>query len=196
MVPTILAVSLGLAAAPATAAATSTWKIDPAHSEVGFKVKHLAVSNVRGNFTKFSGMVKLDEKDISKSKVEVTIDTGSVDTNNDKRDEHLRSADFFDSSKYPEMKFVSTRVMKAKGGLKVEGNLTLHGVTKPVTLEVEGPTASVVGPYKMTRRGATARATINRQDFGLKWSKSLETGGLVVGNDIKIELEIELIKES
>ena len=191
----VLTASLGMALAAPTQAAASTWEVDVAHSTVGFKVKHLAVSNVRGNFTKFKGTVKLDDGNIEKSTIEVTIDTRSINTNNAKRDAHLRSPDFFDADKFPDMKFVSTGITKTRGGLSVAGNLTLHGVTKPVTLEVEDLSGPVVGPYKMTRRGATARATINRQDFGLKWSKTMETGGLVVGNDIKIELEIELVKK-
>lgn len=196
MQPFILTVSLGLATAAPVATTASTWEVDTAHSEVGFKVRHLAVSNVRGNFTKFSGTVKLDEKNIANSSVVVTVDTRSVNTNNQKRDKHLRSSDFFDADRYPEMKFVSTRVRKSGDGLEVTGNLTLHGVTKPITLAVEGPTGEVKDPWGKTRRGATARATINRQDFGLRWSKTLETGGLVVGNDVKIELEVELIKKS
>lgn len=196
MQPFILTVSLGLATAAPVATTASTWEVDTAHSEVGFKVRHLAVSNVRGNFTKFSGTVKLDEKNIANSSVVVTVDTRSVNTNNQKRDKHLRSSDFFDADRYPEMKFVSTRVRKSGDGLEVTGNLTLHGVTKPITLAVEGPTGEVKDPWGKTRRGATARVTINRQDFGLRWSKTLETGGLVVGNDVKIELEVELIKKS
>ena len=196
MYASVLALAAGFAVAAPTASTPSTWKIDPAHSEVGFKVRHLAVSNVRGKFTKFSGMLTFDEKKLQNSKVEVTIDTTSVSTEDEKRDEHLRSPEFLDVEKFPEMKFVSTKVVKAGRGLKVTGNLTLHGVTKPVVLQVEGLSKAVKDPWGGMRRGTTAQTTINRQDFGLTWSKTLETGGLLVGNEVKIELEIELVQES
>jgi len=177
-------------------ASASTWIIDPEHSNVGFKVRHLMVSNVRGNFEKFTGTVDLNDKDITKSRVEVTIDTNSINTNVQKRDTHLRSPDFFDVAKYPAMTFMSTRVAKAGGGkLKVTGNLTLHGITKEVTLDVEGPTGESKDPWGNTRKGATATTRINRKDFGLTWNKALETGGVVVGDDIAITLEIEMIKK-
>lgn len=188
-ISTIIALSL-----PMLAFAT-TWNIDPDHSNVGFKVRHLMVSNVKGSFDKHTGVVDINDKDITKSKVEVTIDTASINTNVQKRDEHLRSADFFDVAKYPAMTFVSKKVAKAgKDKLKVTGDLTLHGVTKQVVLDVEGPTSESKDPWGNIRRGATASTKINRKDFGLVWNAALETGGVAVGEEIVISLEIEMIK--
>ena len=174
----------------------STWTIDPDHSNVGFRVRHLMISNVRGSFDKHSGTVVIDDKDITKSRVEVTIDTGSINTNVTKRDEHLRSADFFDVAKFPTMTFVSRNVAKAgQDRLKVTGDLTLHGVTREVVLDVEGPTVESKDPWGHIRRGATATTRINRKDFGLTWNKALETGGVTVGDEVTITLEIEMIKK-
>lgn len=186
---TIIALSL-----PTLASAT-IWNIDPDHTNIGFKVRHLMVSNVRGSFNKHTGVVDINDKDITKSKVEVTIDTASINTNVQKRDEHLRSADFFDVAKYPTMTFVSKKVAKAgKNKLKVTGDLTLHGITKEVVLNVEGPTAESKDPYGNIRRGAVANSKINRKDFGLVWNATLETGGVVVGDEVTITLEVEMIK--
>ncbi len=188
-ISTIIALSL-----PAMASATA-WNIDSDHSNVGFKVRHLMVSNVKGSFEKFAGVVDINDKDLSKSKVEVTIDTTSVNTNVQKRDEHLRSADFFDVAKYPTMKFVSKKVVAAgKDKLKVSGDLTLHGVTKEVVLDVEGPAAVSKDPWGNFRSGAVASTKINRKDFGLVWNAALETGGVAVGEEVTISLEIEMIK--
>ena len=179
---------------PALASA-STWNIDPDHSNVGFKVRHLMVSNVKGSFEKHKGTVEINDKDITKSKVAVTIDTASVNTNVAKRDEHLRSADFFDAAKYPTMTFVSKSVAKAgKGKLKVTGDLTLHGVTKQVVLNVEGPAKESKDPWGNIRSGVTAGTKINRKDFGLVYNAALETGGVAVGEEVDINLEIEMIK--
>ena len=175
-------------------ASASSWKIDADHSNVGFKVRHLMVSNVKGSFEKVAGVLELNDKDITKSKVDVTIDTASINTNAAKRDEHLRSADFFDVAKYPTMTFVSKKVAKAGKNLKVTGNLTLHGVTRPVVLTVEPITKESKDPWGNLRRGTTATTTINRKDFGLVWNAALETGGVAVGEEIAIILEIELIK--
>ena len=188
-ISTIIALSL-----PALAFAT-TWNIDPDHSNIGFKVRHLMVSNVKGSFEKHNGVVDINDKDITKSKVDVTIDTASINTNVKKRDDHLRSPDFFDVAKYPVMTFVSKKVAKAGNDkLKVTGDLTLHGVTKEVVLDVEGPSKESKDPWGAIRRGATANTTINRKDFGLVWNKMLETGGVAVGEDVTITLEIEMIK--
>ncbi len=176
-------------------ASASTWNIDSDHSNVGFKVKHLMISNVKGSFDKHTGTVELNDKDITKSKVEVSIETASINTNVQKRDEHLKSIDFLDVAKYPTMTFVSKKVVKAgKDKLKVTGALTLHGVTKDVVLNVDGPSKESKDPYGTIRKGATATATINRKDFGLTWNAALETGGVVVGDEVNIILEIELIK--
>jgi len=189
-ISTIIALAL-----PAFAFA-STWNIDPDHSNVGFKVRHLMVSNVKGSFDKHTGTVEINDKDITKSKVEVSIDTTSINTNVQKRDEHLRSADFFDVAKFPTMTFVSKKVAKAgKDKLKVTGDLTLHGITKQVVLDVEGPSKESKDPWGNIRKGATASTKINRKDFGLVWNAALETGGVAVGDEITITLEIEMIKK-
>ena len=176
-------------------ASASTWTIDPDHSNLGFKIRHLMVSNVKGSFNKHTGTVEVNEKDITKSKVEVSIETASINTNVQKRDDDLRSANFFDVAKYPTMTFVSKKVAKAgKGKLKVTGDLTIHGVTKEVVLNVEGPSAESKDPWGNIRRGASATTTINRKDFGLTWNKALETGGVLVGEEVNISLEVEMIK--
>jgi polyisoprenoid-binding protein YceI len=174
----------------------STWTIDADHSNVGFKVRHLMVSNVKGSFEKYTGTVEIDDKDITKSKVEVSIDVNSINTNVAKRDEHLRSADFFDVAKHPSMTFTSKKVARAgTDKLKVTGDLTLHGVTKEVVLDVEGPTSEVKDPMGKIRKGATAVTKINRKDFGLTYNKVLETGGVAVGEEVTITLEIEMVKK-
>jgi len=177
-------------------ASAATWTIDPDHSNVGFKVRHLMVSNVRGNFDKHTGIVEINDMDITKSKVEVTIDTASINTNVQKRDDHLRSADFFDVAKYPTMTFVSKKVAKAGNNkLNVTGDLTLHGVTRQVVLDVEPLSKESKDPWGNIRRGTTATTKIDRKDFGLTWNKGLETGGVLVGDEITINLEIEMIKK-
>lgn len=174
----------------------STWSLDPDHSNVGFKVRHLMVSNVKGNFEKFSGTIDINDKDITKSTVQVSINTNSINTNVQKRDEHLKSPDFFDVATYPTMTFVSKKVTKAGSNkLKVVGDLTLHGVTKQVVLDVEGPTKESKDPWGNYRKGATATTKINRKDFGLVWNKALETGGVAVGEEVTITLEAEMIKK-
>ena len=192
----IVSLSAIIALALPTFASATTWTIDPDHSDVGFKVKHLMVSNVKGNFEKYTGVVEINDKDITKSKVQVNIDTNSINTNVQKRDEHLRSADFFNVAKYPAMTFVSKKVAKAgKDKLKVTGDLTLHGITKQVVLNVEGPTRESKDPWGNIRKGATATTKINRKDFGLVWNAALETGGVTVGEEITITLEIEMIRK-
>src|ERR1039457_6215688 len=176
-------------------AAAATWNIDPDHSNISFKVKHLMVSNVKGNFDKHTGTVEINDKDITKSKVQVTIDTNSINTSVQKRDEHLRSADFFDVAKYPTMTFVSKEVAKAGNDkLKVTGDLTIHGITKEVVLDVDPISNESKDPWGSIRRGTSASTKINRKDFGLVWNKALETGGVVVGDEITINLEIEMVK--
>jgi polyisoprenoid-binding protein YceI len=186
---------LALLAFPALAAA-ETWTIDTDHSSVGFTVRHMMVSNVKGTFGTFRGSAEVDEKDITKSKISVTIDTASINTGVAKRDDHLRSADFFDTAKYPTMTYVSKKVEKIGADrMRVYGDLTLHGVTKPVVLEVEGPTKAYKDPWGNLRRGASATATINRKDFGLAWNKAIEAGGVLVGEEVKILLEMEFIRK-
>jgi len=187
-------VAMSLLILPAVVPA-ATWNIDQDHSNIGFKVRHLMVSNVKGSFEKFSGTVVIDDSDITGSKVEVTIDTASINTNVQKRDEHLRSPDFFDVTRFPAMTFVSKKVAPGGNGkLKVKGDLTLHGVKKEVVLDVEPLSGESKDPWGNIRRGTTATTKINRKDFGLTWNKALETGGVAVGEEVQIILEIEMIK--
>ena len=173
----------------------ATYVLDPAHSSVGFKVKHLMVANVKGVFEKFQGKLELDEKDITKSKITATIETASINTNIAKRDEHLRSADFLDAAKYPVMTFESTKIEKvAADKFKVTGNLTLRGLTKPVVLNVEGLNQEVKS-QGVIKRGASATGVISRQDFGVSWNKRLDAGGVVVSDEVNIIIEAELDKK-
>jgi polyisoprenoid-binding protein YceI len=189
----LLASLLALSPALALAAGT-TWNVDPSHSQVGFSVKHLVISNVRGEFGKYAGKVVLDDADVTKSTVEATVDVASVDTKVADRDTHLKSPDFFDVEKYPTMTFRSTKVAKAgNGALKVTGDLTLHGVTKPVVLDVT-TTPEVKGMYGETRRGFAATTKLNRKDFGLTWNKMVEAGP-AVGDQVTIALDLEVVKD-
>ena len=177
-------------------AAADTWVIDTDHSNVGFKVRHMMISNVKGDFGTFKGSVDINDTDLTRSKVEVIIETASIDTGVAKRDEHLRSAEFFDVARFPTMTFVSSKVEKSgPDKLKVTGNLTLRGVTKEVVLDVEGPTRSYKDPWGNVKRGASATTKINRKDFGLTWNKVIESGGVAVGEEVAIALEIELLKK-
>ncbi|MCU1243115.1 MAG: periplasmic protein YceI [Candidatus Acidoferrum typicum] len=185
----------GALSLPASAA-TSTWQIDPNHSAAQFAVRHLAISTVRGAFTKVNGTIQLDDKDISKSSVDVTIDAASVDTRVPDRDKDLRSDHFFDVEKYPTLTFKSTKVEQAEPGkLKVTGDLTVRGVTKQVVLNVEGPTGAVKDPWGNQRAAANATTKINRQDFGVKWNATMDGGGLVVGDDVAITIDVEMVQK-
>lgn len=176
---------------------TTQWQFDPAHSAAHFSVRHLMISNVRGHFNQLSGSVTINPQDPSKSTVEVAIEAASINTREPQRDEHLRSADFFDVAKHPLLTFRSTRI-EARGAdeFKVTGQLTIHGVTKEVTMDVEGPTPSVKDPWGNIRAGVTASTKINRKDFGLVWNAVTEAGGVVVGDEIKITIEAELIQQA
>src|ERR1700737_5452309 len=192
----IAAIALAGALSLPAAAATSTWQIDPNHSAAQFAVRHMAISTVRGAFTKVSGTVQWDDQDITKSTVEVTIDAASVDTRVADRDKDLRSDHFFDVSKYPTITFKSKRVEQAGSGkLKVTGDLTIHGTTKEVVLDVDGPTPAVKDPWGNERAAATATTKINRQDFGVKWNATMDNGGVVVGDDVTITIDIEMVKK-
>jgi polyisoprenoid-binding protein YceI len=185
-----------LAAAPVAVLAQSSWNIDPAHSRAGFTVRHLVISNVQGQFQKVTGAIQLDDKDVTKSSVAATIDTTTIDTRVPDRDKHLKSPDFFDVEKFPTITFKSTKVESAgEGKLRVTGDLTMHGVTKPVVLAVEGPTQEIKDPWGNARRGFSASTTVNRRDFGLTWSKTIEAGP-VVGDEVKIDIEAEIIKQA
>ena len=174
----------------------ATYQIDSDHSSFQFKVRHMTVSNVKGEFKKVRGVVSIDESDISSLKVDLTLDAASVNTDHAKRNEHLRGEDFFHVEKYPTISFVSKRVTKVDTNrLKVVGDLTIRGVTKEVTVDVEGPTLEVKDSGGNVRRGATGTSKINRKDFGIAWHKVLDNGGLVVGDDVNIAIEVELIKK-
>ena len=183
-------------AVPAVSWATN-WNIDGSHTTVSFKVRHMMVTDVRGEFGKVEGKVELDDKNLSKSKVDVTIDVASISTRDEKRDAHLKSPDFFDAAKHSKITFTSTKVASAgKGKLKVTGKLTMKGVTKKVTLDVSGLTNEVKSPWGSYHRGATATTTINRKDFGISWNQNLDAGGLLVGDEVKITIDIELVRKA
>lgn len=191
------AVGVGLAAVlaiPATAG-TTTWQVDPKHSDAQFAVTHLMISTVRGEFHSINGTVILDDKNISNSSVNVTIDATTVDTREPDRDKDLRSANFFEVAKFPTFTFKSTKVEQvAPDKLKVTGDLTMHGVTKSVVLDVDGPKAAIKDPWGLTRSAVTATTKINRKDFGLNWNKTMDTGGAIVGDDVNITLDVEMIQ--
>ncbi len=190
-----LAIIIILLIAIPTLVSAENWKIDPAHTSVEFKIRHLMVSWVKGVFTEVQGSAVLDDNDPTKSSVKVQIAAASIDTNNKKRDDHLRSPDFFDVETFPVISFVSKEVVVVAGTpVKIVGDLTIHGTTNTVTLKVEDFSQTVVDPWGNTRRGASASTTINRKDYGLSWNKALEAGGVVVGEEVRINLEVELIK--
>jgi polyisoprenoid-binding protein YceI len=192
-----LAAALAFAFTLPAAAATSTWQIDPAHTAAQFSVRHLAISTVRGAFSKVTGTVIFDDKDASKSSVDVTIDVSTVDTREPNRDKDLMSDHFFDVAHYPTMTFKSTKVEQAGAGkLKVTGNLTIHGVTKEVVLDVDGPSAPVKDPWGNQRAAINATTKINRQDYGVKWNATMDNGGVVVGDDVSINIDAEMIQKS
>ena len=173
---------------------STSWKFDKSHSSIGFDIDHMVISEVNGQFTAFEGTVVSDKEDFSDTKITFKIDVASIDTDNDKRDEHLKSPDFFDVAKYPVIQFESTSFKKVNGKkYKLNGNLTMHGVTKPVELEVNyGGTIS--DPWGNTRAGFKLTGSLNRTDFGLTWNKIMEAGGLVVGEEVRITGRIELVQ--
>jgi polyisoprenoid-binding protein YceI len=190
----LVVMTAAIAAVPGYALAAE-YVIDPAHTSAMFAVKHLMVTTVRGRFGKVQGKMNLDENDITRSSVTAVIDAASIDTDEPKRDEHLRSPDFFDVQKYPTLTFKSTKVQRTKNGLKVTGDLTIRDVTRPVILDVEGPTKPVKDPYGNVKIGASAITRVNRQDFGLKWNAPMEAGGVVVGDDVRITLDLEFLQK-
>jgi len=173
------------------------WQIDPSHSAAHFSVRHLMISNVRGEFSKLGGNVTLDPADLTRSSVEVSLETSSINTREPQRDEHLRSADFFDVANHPSITFRSKSIAAAGAEhFKLSGDLTIRGVSREVTFDVEGPTASVKDPWGNTRSGVLATAKINRKDFGLVWNALLESGGVVVGDEVSITIEAELVQKA
>jgi len=183
-----------LLAAPAGAA---TWEADPAHSTVQFAVRHLMISTVRGAFTTFTATASGDPANPAAATIAASVDVSSIDTGNEKRDGHLKSPDFLDVAKFPTITFKSKKIEKAgEGRTKVTGDLTLHGVTKEVVLEVEGPTAVIKDPMGNVKAGASAKTRINRKDFGVTWNKTMDGGGVMVGDDIDISIDIEAVQKS
>jgi len=174
--------------------ATNTWNLDAAHSGIHFSVRHMVVSKVRGRFSKFSGSVDLEDDDLTRSLVTVTIDAASLDTGTGQRDDHLRSADFFDVERFPELRFKSTRIEKVGDErYRVHGDLTVRDVTREVTLDVEyGGRAK--DPWGNERVGFLAKTALDRKDFGLKWNQVLEAGGVLVGDRVEIDLEVQAVK--
>lgn len=174
---------------------TTTWDIDPVHSTAQFKVKHMMISNVKGEFTGLTGKLQFDAADLASSRVETQIDAASINTRDPQRDAHLKSADFFDVEKFPTLSFKSTHASrKGDGELAVAGQLTIRGTTRDVVFEVEGPTAPVKDPWGNTRIGLSATTRVNRKDFGLTWNATLETGGILVGDEVTIALDVEFVK--
>ena len=179
----------------ATPQIATTWNIDPVHSTAQFKVKHMMISNVKGEFTTITGTLKLDGEDVTRSQVEASIDPTSINTRDAQRDGHLKSADFLDVEKFPSLTFKSTKVsQKAEGEFSVTGDLTIRGVTRSTTFEVEELSAPAKDPWGNTRLGLSATTRINRKDFGLIWNAALETGGILVGDDVTITLDVEFIQ--
>ncbi len=182
-------------AIPQTSTTTTTWNLDPVHSVAEFKVKHMMISNVKGQFPKVTGVLTLDESDVTKSHVEASIEAASIETRDAQRDAHLRSADFFDVEKFPTLSFKSTRISVVRDGeLAAEGDLTIRAVTRKVLFTIEGPTPSAKDPWGNTRIAVSATTKINRKDFGLTWNSVLETGGILVGDEVTITLDVQFVK--
>jgi polyisoprenoid-binding protein YceI len=191
-VPTLFFAAAAMVCTAAASAQAVTYTIDKAHSEADFTIRHMAISNVHGAFGNISGAVVYDPSDVSKSSVDATIDVSTVDTGVTMRDNHLKSADFFDVAKFPTMTFKSTSVKPDGSGFDLMGNLTLHGVTKPVTLKVDAPSKEQAGMRPGTfARGFEGTTTINRKDFGLTWNGTLKSGDAVIGDEVKIDINLE-----
>jgi polyisoprenoid-binding protein YceI len=175
--------------------ATTKWAIDPVHSEIGFKVKHMMFTNVSGKFREFEANAELDEDDFSNAKINFSADAASITTGNDERDKHLKSADFFDVEKFPKLEFMATSMKKVSGDeYELAGDLTIHGVTRPVKLNVEYGGA-MKDPWGNTKAGFTIMGKINRKDWGLNWNTALEAGGVLVGEDVRLQIEVQLAKQ-
>ncbi len=189
-------IALALVIAVPLAASADTWQIDPTHSTVGFTVRHMTISSVGGQFDKFAGTITAKGNDPASVSIDVTIDTASIDTRSADRDADLKSANFLDVAKYPTMTFKSKKIEAAgTGKWNVVGDLTLHGVTREVTLAVEGPTAPIKDPWGNTRAGASATTKISRKAFGLTWNKMIEAGGAVVGDEVSVSIDVEAVKQ-
>ena len=173
----------------------TVYQIDSAHSSAQFSIRHLMISNVRGEFTKLAGTITYDPAQPTNSALEASVDVSSVNTRDAQRDTHLKSADFFDVEKYPTIAFRGKQIAGGDGEWKVKGDLTMHGITREVTLDVEGPTPEAKDPWGKMRIGATAHTKVNRKDFGLVWNVALEAGGVMVGEEVKITLDIEAVRQ-
>lgn len=174
----------------------ATWIIDASHSSAQFSVRHLMITNVRGEFTGVAGTLEFDAASPEGAKVSATVDASTISTRDVGRDTHLKSADFFDVENFPQLSFTSTSIAKKGHDLEVKGDLTIHGVTKPVTFAVEGPTKEEKDPWGNSRIGASATTTIDRRDFGLTWNSAIESGGVLVGHDAKITIDVSLIRKA
>ena len=184
-----------MATTTANPAALTTWKLDPAHSHAEFKVKHMMISNVKGSFNGLSGTLTEHATDKTLSTIEASIDVNSISTGDAQRDAHLKSADFFDAAQFGSMTFRSTKVQpNGDGGYNVTGDLTIHGQTRQQIFVVDGPSAPGKDPWGNTRIGLSATTKINRKDYGLSWNAALETGGILVGDDVNITIEAQFIK--
>jgi len=191
----IMTLFIGLALVIPPPAGAADYQLDADHSSISFKVSHLAVSSVTGRFNKIKGTANIQGDDLATRKIQVTIDAASVDTGHQKRDEHIRSADFLDAAKYPTITFVSKKFVKEDSGkMKIIGDLTLHGVTREITVDLKGFTSEIKDPGGNLRRGTTATATIDRRDFGITWSKVMDYG-LAVGNEVSAYIEIEWVRK-
>jgi polyisoprenoid-binding protein YceI len=190
-----LVLATALLASLSALAQTSNWNIDPAHSTAQFTVRHLGISNVTGNFTKVTGMVVLNDKDITQSQVSASIDVNSINTRVEARDKDLKSPNFFEVEKYPTIEFKSKRIVNSGGKLQVIGDLTIHGTTREVTLDVDGPTPEMTDPWGNSRRGISATTAINRRDFNLVYNNLLKTGEAVVGDIVKIQIDAEMVRK-
>jgi len=187
--------TIALVASLSALAQTSTWNIDPAHSTAQFTVRHLGISNVTGSFTKVTGTVVLNDRDITQSEVSAAIDVNSIDTRVEARDKDLKSPHFFEVEKHPTIEFKSKKIVSSGGKLQVIGDLTVHGTTGDVTLDVDGPTPELTDPWGNLRRGISATTTINRKDFNLLYNNLLKTGEAVVGDTVKIQIDAEIVKK-
>jgi len=184
-----------MSSTPLAAPAATTYMIEPAHSSAHFKVRHLMIANVRGEFSKVSGTVTFDPSNLAASGITAEIDMNSLNTREPDRDKHLKSADFFDAANYPTMKFQSKKVeAESPEAYEVTGDLTIRGTTREVVLHVTGPTPEIKDPWGYSRRGAEAVAKISRKDFGLTYNQVLETGGVIIGDEVEISVEVELLK--
>lgn len=175
---------------------SNTYQIDPSHSTASFSIKHMMIAKVHGGFEKMSGSLTYDAANPAKSSVQVSIEAGSINTREPQRDTHLRSPDFFDVEKYPTITFKSTRIEGSGGELKVIGDLTIHGVTQQVILDVDGPSDEMKDPWGNIKIGASGTTKIKRKDFGLTWNAALEAGGFLVGDDVTIQLDVQFVKQA